>query len=288
MERLQAAIEKARIQRREGAAAERTAQTPDGATDAVTTAGEGPAAAPAPGIADRWRALRPLDTSGPAYRDRDRLVAFRPGAQAAPYDMLRTRVIQQASTHGWKRIAVVSPHAGSGKTTTAANLAFSFGRQSDLRTMVLDFDLRRASLAALLEQQPGHTMADVLEGQVSFAEHAYIHDGNLAFGLSRSGTAYPAELLHSQRAVAALAAIEADYAPDFMFFDLPPLFAADDSIGFLRNVDCALLVVAAEETPMSKIDAAERQVAEVTQVMGVVLNKCRVVDEAYAYDYGAY
>ena len=71
-------------------------------------------------------------------------------------------------------------------------------------------------------------------------------------------------------------------------FDLPPLFTGDDSIGFLRNVDCALIVVAAEETPMSQIDTAERQVSELTQVMGVVLNKCRITSDDYSYDYSGY
>lgn len=278
MERLQAAIEKARAQRGDGPAEAGAPVRPG----AMTPPG------PKPGLAETWAALRPLDTSATTYSQPDVLVAFRAGGYATPYDMLRTRVLQQANANGWKRIAIVSPHSGSGKTTTLANLAFSLGRQTDLRTMVIDFDLRRATLAKVLAQDPEHSMADVIEGRVPFAEHAYGYNGNLAFGLNGSHTALPAELLHSQRARLAIEAIEAEYAPDLMFFDLPPLLAADDSFGFLRSVDCALIVVAAEETPMSQIDVTERHVAELTQVMGVVLNKCRLMGEAYGYDYGSY
>lgn len=39
---------------------------------------------------------------------------------------------------------------------------------------------------------------------------------------------------------------------------------------------------------MSQIDTAERQVSELTQVMGVVLNKCRITSDDYSYDYSGY
>lgn len=275
MERLQAAIEKARAQREDRA-------TP--------LPGEAPAPQPRPGgtdVAPLWHALRPIDTSGPMYQKGD-LVAFHPGGYGSAYDMLRTRMLQQAQANGWKRIAIVSSHAGSGKTTTVANLAFSLGRQSDLRTMVLDFDLRRATLAHTLGQRQETGMADVLEGRIGFADHGLRHGENVAFGLNAGRVANPAELLHSQRARGAIEAIEAAYQPDYLLFDLPPLLAADDSYGLLKLVDCALLIVAAEETPMSQIDLAERQIAELTQVMGVVLNKCRIASDAYAYEYNGY
>ena len=78
---------------------------------------------------------------------------------------------------------------------------------------------------------------------------------------------------------------EALYRPDVVLFDVPPLQAADDSIGFLKSVDCALLVVAAEETPMGQIDVAERQVSELTGMLGLVLNKCRMSGGDYGYEY---
>lgn len=285
MERLQAAIEKARAQRKEGQGQPAEELQPSGAAR-MAVAAEAPDTMP-----DRealWSSLAPLDTSGPMYAKGD-LVAFRPGTYSSAYDMLRTRMLQQATANGWRRIAIVSSHAGSGKTTTIANLAFSLGRQTDLRTMVLDLDLRRATLAQTLGQTSATgSMADVLEGRSSFAEHGLRHGDNLAFGLNAGRVTNPAELLHSQRARSAIDAIDAAWQPDLLLFDMPPLLAADDSYGLLKLVDCALLIVAAEETPMSQIDLAERQIAEITQVMGVVLNKCRIASDAYGYDYSGY
>lgn len=290
MERLQAAIEKARAQREGGAVS-----TPEAFPSSAAAPAHAPAAAVSAGtgsmagsLEEKWLAFRPLDTSGAQYRKPDHLVAFTAGAPATPYDMLRTRIVQQAVTHGWKRIAIVSPHAGSGKTTTVANLAFSLGRQTEMRTMVIDFDLRRATLAGLLGQTPEATMGDVLEGRVPFVDHGYRYQDNVVFGLNSRPVAHSSELLQSQRARLAMEAIEEQYQPDLTLFDLPPLLATDDTFGFLKHVDCAVIVVAAEETPMSQIDVTERQVAEVTSVMGVVLNKCRVMGDSYAYDYSGY
>ncbi len=280
MERLQAAIEKARAQR-EGAAL-----VPEGTRAASATGALSAAPAQTTGLAgesDLWRALRPLDIEGLRRQSRQ-LVTLQPGAPSAPFDILRTRISQQAQANGWKRIAVTSPHSGCGKTMTTANLAFSFGRQTEQRTLIIDFDMRRGTLAKTLGQTPAHNMGDVLAGRVSFADHALRHGDNVAFGLNGGPVTNPSELLQSSQTRDTLAAIEAAYQPDLVLFDVPPLRATDDSIGFLRQVDAAIIIVAAEETPMSQIDVAERQVAELTNVMGIVLNKCRIMDGDYGYE----
>lgn len=301
MERLQAAIEKARTQR-EGK--EPATPAPAGAVSAPAptakaagkTAGKtAPVAAPAaeaPAVSDLtalWRGLQPIDASGLLRGGlRSQIVTLRPGAEAVAFDILRTRILHQAQTNGWKRIAIISPHSGCGKTLTTTNLAFSFARQSELRTLVLDLDLRRATLARTLGQSPAATMGDVLEGRVPFARHALRHGENLAFGLNREPVAHSSELLQSTKTREVLAEIEATFRPDIVLFDVPPMRATDDSIGILQFVDAAVIVVAAEETPMKQIDVVERQVAELTNVMGIVLNKCRIMDDEYGYEaYGA-
>lgn len=272
MEKLQVAIEKARAQRQDRAASKAPAM---------------PAAAASTGddVSDLWRALELANIPAQALRE-NRLVSYSgSNHEAGPFDMLRTRILQQARNNGWKRVALVSPHSGCGKTTLAANLAFSFGRQSDLRTMVLDFDLRRPSLARTLGLSSAHTMADVLLGRIAFADHGLRYGDNVALGLNSGPVEASAEILQAEKTRDALAELEAEYAPDIMLFDMPPLEAADDNFGFLNKVDCALLIAEAERTTVSQIDLAERQIAELTNVMGVVLNKSRYTDSAYGYGY---
>lgn len=277
MERLQAAIEKAREQRAKAVGIQR--QPERGAVPTRSTFSDDEKSA--------WIDLELIKLNR-ARLKRARVVSLDGGSEAAPFDMLRTRVLQQAAQKGWRRIAITSPDSSCGKTTTVANLAFCLERQRDVRSLVLDFDLRRSGLSKLLAQKPDHSMVDVLEGRVKFANHGLRYGESLAFGLNNSAFRYPSELLQSLQTSEVLDELEQTYKPDIVLFDLPPMMASDDNFGFLKNVDCALLIAGAEKTSMDKIDVAERQIAEITNVMGIVLNKSRYLSGAYGYDYGYY
>lgn len=274
MDRLQEAIRKARDER-----ASRQPEPP--------VPPEAPQPVPVESRGGAWDTLPELQIEQHLIT-RNRLIAYHGGAEAAPYDMLRTKMLQQIQANGWRRVALTSPYSGCGKSTATANLAFSLGRQKDLRTIVIDFDMRRMGLAEILRQTGNHSMADVIHGDISFQQHALRHGQNVIFGLNYSSTRNPAEVLQSRAMIEALERIEEEYQPDIMLFDTPPLMASDDSHGFLRNVDCALLLGAAEETSIDHIDVAEQQLAELTKVMGIVLTKCRYISEAFGYEYGSY
>ncbi|PIB26731.1 hypothetical protein BFP76_10770 [Amylibacter kogurei] len=268
MERLQAAINKARAQRKTGVAATEHVQSKT--TDKK--------------LVENWERLAPV-VMDPKQSAMNRLSSIGGGRDAAPYDMLRTRILQQASANKWRRVAVVSPHSGCGKSTTCANLAFSFSRQRDLRTMVLDLDLRRVGLSRILGQPRNANMADVLQANTDFLDHGMVLNENVALGLNQTSVHDASEILQNMRTKSVLENIENQLRPDIVLFDMPPLMSTDDNYGFLPNVDCAILIAEAEKTTIAQIDVAERQLAELTNVMGVVLNKSRYHTGAYGYDY---
>lgn len=273
MEKLQSAIEKARLQR-----------DTKNAADAVKTAKKTELPPKSNDLTELWTALKQVSVPSQVVRD-NQLVAQAGGHAAGPYDMLRTRILQQTRSNGWKRVAIVSPDSGCGKTTMAANLAFSFGRRTDFRTMVLDLDLRRPQLAKKLGQNPEHSMADVLQGRVEFSTHGLRLGDNVALGLNSGPVENSSEILQAETTQDSLTVLQDFYKPDLMLFDMPPLQAADDNFGFLNNVDCAILLAQAEHTTIKQVDVAERQIAELTNVLGVVLNQCRYTDDAYGYGY---
>lgn len=277
MERLQAAIEKARAQR-----------AGQGPAAGGPNPRRHPAAAPVPGtVQEAWEALTQIELKSRTLH-RNRVVTYQGGQDSAPFDLLRTRMLQQVRQNKWRRIAFVSPHSNCGKTTAVANLAFSLSRQPDVRTLIFDFDLRQYGLTKMLRQKPAYGMADVLEGRVSFADHARRHGRNVAFGFNLSSVRTASEILQSPKTSEFLDALQTIYQPDLMLFDMPPLMASDDNFGFLQNMDAALLMTTAEKTTMSQIDVAERQVADLTNVMGIVLNGCRYTDGAYGHEYDYY
>ena len=295
MEKIQAALEKARLARNAGPVPANP--IPASAPSVVSSVASSAPPVDRVDPALAWAALPPCQPD-PARLVRHRIVAFASGAQAVPFDMMRTKVIQQMRAHGWKRLAITSPTPACGKSTIALNLAFSLARQSETRTILAEIDLRRPTLGAILgltrggktkgggariEGRPG--FAEVLAGRADFADVALRHGEGLAFAVNDGPVHGPAELLHGSAVAPALAAIEARYAPDLMLFDMPPMLISDDVMAFLTHVDAVLLIAGAETTTIKQIDACERELAAQTNVMGVVLNKCNYMGPEPGYSY---
>ena len=278
MEKIQSAIAKARAERDANALATGLVAAPALIAPAVG------ADLGASDTATAWRALKPLQLDAARLRD-NRIVAFAGGHEAVSFDVMRTKVIQQMRAHGWKRLAITSPSAGCGKSTIALNLAFSLARQPELRTILVELDLRRPSLAATLGISGAGSFSQVLQGRTGFGDVAFRYGEGLAIATNAGPVRNPAEMLLGSSVPPALAEIEANFAPDLMLFDMPPMLVSDDAMVFMGQVDAVLLIAAAETTTVKEVDACERELASQTNVMGVVLNKCRYMGPEYGYSY---
>lgn len=262
MEKLQTALNKAR-QSREGQPIDRepakTSKKRSGSVDSL------------------WESLTPFEVSEKQL-EAHRIFTRVAGAKATPFDILRTKVLLQMRQNGWKRIAVTSPMPQSGKTTTACNLALGLGRQSDLRSMVLDLDLRDPSVSSFLDVVPEHGIDEVLTGRVDFEEQAMRFGHNVAFSMAKGPDDDPTRLLLAEETGDVLDSIESRFQPDLMIFDLPSVLVNDDTRAFLKNVDCALIVARANKTRYGQFDTCEKEIAEQTNVLGVILNAYRYSD----------
>ena len=316
MERIQAAIAKARATREatrsEAPARPAPSDTPSGTADVIEStpmpeASPGPAPEPAPaadipaadipGTEAPAPALSPEDTWAempvlkvrPRTLIRRRITALEGGSGTKEIDQLRTRILQQMRARGWKRLAITSPSPGCGKTYLAVNLGFSLARQTDQRAVVGELDLRRPTMAKLLGITDRASFGRVLAGEAVVEDCAVRASRNLAFLTNASSTRNSAELLQSARAKRVLDEIEARLAPTITLFDLPPMQQGDDALAFAERVDCMLIVAAAGQTTVREIDVCERDLAAQTNVLGVVLNKCRYMPAESGYgSYGGY
>lgn len=274
MERLEAALEKARQSRR-------TIQLE---TDALVA--EEPVVEP-PKPESVWSSLKEIKISNMVARNH-RITALSNTKQSGPYDLLRSRTLKLMRDNNWSTLAVTSPNAACGKTTVCANLAISLARQSDFRIVLLDLDLRRPALHKVMAHKPSESFHSVLEGKVSADQQLVRFGENLAIGLNNKPAHNPSELLQSKRTQQRLEEIREIFKPDFVLIDMPPMLATDDNVGFLPSVDCGLLVSAADSTTVAQLDICEKELSELTNVLGVVLNKCRYADEDHGYDYDYY
>lgn len=286
MERLEAAMAKAR--------AARGSRNP-GASDVAGVAGSRRLSAP-PGVAPTGAptgapadfAILPALEIPESLARRKRLNALLGPEVSTPYDMLRSRVVRQMKEAGWKRLAVTSPTTRCGKSTISLNLALSLARYGQFRIVLMDFDLRRPTLAGMLELSGAPDIGGLLRPGGRLADHAYRFGSNLAICPNRAAVRHSAELLQSSATGEALDRIEAEWQPDFMIFDTPPMRGNDDNLGFLPQVDCALVVAAAGSTSLPQVDRVEEEVSQLTNVLGVVLNKCRYTDHNTGFDQSTY
>ena len=289
MERIQAAIQKAKERRGD--------IEPDGSLPAAPAASgpmpgrplptrpnrgpHRPAAPAGPGPA--WAELAPFDPD-PRVMGRNRIVTFADVDPAhATYDMMRTRILRTMRQNGWTSLGITSPTAGCGKTTTSVNLAFSFAHQPDVKTVLADLDLRRPGVAKLLGVTEAQSMASVLQGTRPLSENFVRYGENLAIGTNATAVRSSSELLLSPTTAQGVATIRQGFQADVVIYDLPPMLASDDVMAFLPHLDCVLLIAAAERSRLDEVDKCEQDLAEQTNLLGVVLNKCRYMGEDYGY-----
>jgi len=264
MEKIQAALEKARARR-----------DVSGQGAAQPTV---PPSSPATGRKARlWADIKEIAMS-PEALSHHRVVTQKASDEAAPFDILRTKVLLQMRQNGWKRLAITSPMPQSGKTTTACNLALGLGRQSGLRVMLFDMDLKNPSVSKFIGYRAEVPIADMLSKKVAFADQAVRVGENVAISLSENIETDPTRILLSHQTEETLDELQATYEPDMMIFDMPSILMGDNTRAFLKNVDCALIVARANTTRYGHFDTCEREVAEHTNVVGVVLNAFRTKD----------
>lgn len=269
VERLKAAIEKAR--------AEREALHDDPASPVRATAEKSAtekSAAERP-TGDAWSRLPEIALSEERLR-RERIVAHEKRSPAnISFDILRTRLYKVCRDNGWKRIAVTSPTKGCGKSFVSTNLALSFARHEQCRTVLIDLDLRAPQLAHILGQKGEYDIRRFLLGETAPETYFNRVGGNLAVGLNSRTVSNSSELLQSAATGLALGGMIKAFRPEIVICDMPPLLVSDDVIALLPNIDCVLLVAGAGQTRARDIAACEQALPEGSNFLGVVMNKSR-------------
>lgn len=275
MEKLQSALNKAREQRQSGDGAK-----PRGGSG-------GPRKPSSSNVDALWAELTPFKPNQKTLEE-NRIVAYKASAAATPFDILRTKIVLQMRQNNWSRLAITSATPRCGKTTTACNFGVGLSRNSDMRSILFDLDLRRPAVGKYLGHHPDHGIRQLLQRKVTLQEQAVRFRANTAICAARSPIADPTSLLLSDSATEVFDEIQETYKPDIMTFDLPPFLVSDDTRAFLKNVDCALVMISAGETTVSQVDTCEREISQHTNVLGIVLNADRYPDEAHGYEYESY
>jgi capsular exopolysaccharide synthesis family protein len=205
---------------------------------------------------------------------------------AESYRNIRTSILLSNVDQAPQVILVTSPLSGDGKSTTAYNLAISFGVQ-DKRVLLLDADMRRPTISQKTNCEGKKGLSDLLVGKLPVEEVVQQHPGlaNLFVLTSGSIPPMPAELLASARFAELIKELRGKF--DYILIDAPPVLLVTDPLLLAFSADGIVLVVRAGVTtrPSLKRLRAALQRPNI-RPLGYVLNGFKDDTEGYGYGYG--
>lgn len=203
------------------------------------------------------------------------------GAAVEQFRSLRSRMQEFRDLNTLKSILVSSGLPQEGKSFVAANLAISFARHKAARVLLIDGDMRRASLHKLLGAPLGPGLTEYLAGKAGLTEIMQrpipgdtghpLPAGLASLIFIPGGTASDkAADLSGNRRFGRLIA-EASPHFDWIVVDSSPVNLVSDGVNLARSCDGVLLIARGGAT---KYQAAQRALAELkaSKVLGFVLN----------------
>jgi capsular exopolysaccharide synthesis family protein len=208
--------------------------------------------------------------------------------EADQYRVLRQYLADVRAARSLRVLAVTSPAAGDGKTTTAINLAVTLAQTPGSRVLLVDTDLRRPSVAANLGLDttgPGLAEAAIDE-QLDLSKVVRSTPHNLDVLPAGVSRANPYQVLESTRVGHLLDEARSSY--DCVVLDTPPVLLVPDCKLMSQWVDGFLLVAAAHRTPRKLLGEALNALDE-AKVLGIVFNgDDRPLSGYYGRYYGDY
>jgi succinoglycan biosynthesis transport protein ExoP len=242
-------------------------------------------APPAPRLRS-WSLRRKTKAAHATAPSRDDAVAL-PADGGSPfseeYRTLRARIQSLRRTRDLRTIVVSSTWPGEGKTTTAVNLALSFGLERENSVCLLDADLRTPRVQKAFPAGPVG-LAEVLEGDAKLEEALVaVPDTRLMVLPVKALPSAPSELLSARVMTDLLAELCARFQT--IIVDAPPVLGLPDTVTLVDLCDAALFVVGAGRAPREEVESALARL-DANKLIGVVLNRCDRTEASYLGSYG--
>lgn len=197
------------------------------------------------------------------------------------YRLLSTRLLEVARNLGSQIFLITSALAEEGKTLTSVNLAYALGGVENKRTLLIDLDLRRYSVHAILGVKPSGEEHFFLDAE-DWRDELWSLRPNLDALLSTLPAKDPDEMLHRSALAELLEQARKEY--DYILIDSAPLLLAADTHALLPLIDQAMLVVRADYTPIACSQDALKILGD--KAVGCILNDVRHMKyESYYHSY---
>jgi len=172
-----------------------------------------------------------------------------------------------------KRVVVTGTAPQEGKSLVAANLALNQARSKVLKTLLVDGDLRRPTLAERFgfdRSLPG--LSECLAGELGLGETVYkISGSGLWFMPAGRPPENPLELMQAGRLGELLERSGTFF--DWIIIDTPPVTPVAETAFWMRLADGVLFVIREGVSEKKTIEKAVSSF-ESSRLLGVVVNSC--------------
>lgn len=206
-----------------------------------------------------------------------------PFAVVEAYKTTRIHIVSTLEKIGGKIIAISSPNAAEGKSTTAINVAIALS-QLNKKVLIIDADSRRSTVHKKLKTENGLGCLDVISGTATVEEVVKSYNNNLKFITSGTQTNNPSELFSTDSFEEFLNNIKDDF--DYIIIDTPPINLVSDALVIAQKCDGIILIARANITTY---DAFKRTIDSTKElninVLGCIINGH---DSEKSYKYGKY
>jgi capsular exopolysaccharide synthesis family protein len=212
-------------------------------------------------------------------------VTERDSLAAEKFRYLGVRLRQMQQTRLLKKLLITSTIPQEGKSMVAANLACALAQKTQQKTVLIEGDLRRPSVAKLfgLGKIPG--ISEWLAGEGSARSSIYHLDEPGLWVLPAGNVPRnPLELMQSGRLSALMEQLSSWF--DWVVIDSPPVLPLADTSIWMRNADGILLVA---RQAVTERDHLKRGIEAIDnkKLLGVVLNSSTDTKNNYYYSHYA-
>ena len=210
------------------------------------------------------------------------------------YKNLRVHLTSILKEQNIKVIAITSPNASEGKSTTAVNTAIVLS-QLNKKVVLVDADARRSTVHSKLKLQNKIGCLDVMVGKETLKKAIQPYNQCLDIITAGSDISGTSELFCSSSFDRLLTDLSAMY--DYVIVDTPPVNLVSDSLVISQKCEGVLLVVRSSITTYAAFKKAYSSIEKLNiNVLGTVINgvgsksdKYYKYDKyKYGYGYGSY
>jgi capsular exopolysaccharide synthesis family protein len=206
------------------------------------------------------------------------------GLEPEPFRLVRTSLRYSNLGRELRSIMITSADRAEGKSTVTQMLA-EVSADAGVRTIVVEADLRRPSLAERLGVDERASLWEVAGGERSLEDALHSIPtplgGSWSVVFAGDARANPQRLLESEQMMSLMREIR-DMC-DLVLIDTAPLAVVADAVPLLRCVDGVLIVAAVGHTDRKDLDEVTRRVRQAdAAILGVVVN---MVDGGPNYGY---